>query len=81
MIGFVLFGVAMIRTATLPRWSGVLVAVGRSGPFVWFRDRSTRLNRRLADPDSRQRQSWPPARLGRLSALADTGRFRSASVR
>jgi hypothetical protein len=28
MIGYILFGVAMIRTATLPRWSGVLVAVG-----------------------------------------------------
>ena len=28
MIGYLLFGVAMIRTATLPRWSGVLVAVG-----------------------------------------------------
>ena len=28
MIGYVLFGVAKIRTAALPRWSGVLVAVG-----------------------------------------------------
>ena len=28
MIGYVLFGVAMIRTATLPRWAGILVAVG-----------------------------------------------------
>ena len=28
MIGYILFGIAMIRTATLPRWSGVLVAVG-----------------------------------------------------
>jgi hypothetical protein len=28
MIGYALFGIAMIRTATLPRWSGVLVAVG-----------------------------------------------------
>jgi len=28
MIGFALLGVAMIKTATLPRWSGVLVAVG-----------------------------------------------------
>jgi hypothetical protein len=27
MIGYVLFGVAMIRTAALPRWSGLLVAV------------------------------------------------------
>ena len=28
MIGYILFGVAMIRTATLPRWAGILVAVG-----------------------------------------------------
>jgi hypothetical protein len=28
MVGYILFGIAMIRTATLPRWSGVLVAVG-----------------------------------------------------
>jgi hypothetical protein len=28
MIGYVLFGVAMIRTAALTRWSGLLVAVG-----------------------------------------------------
>ena len=28
MIGYILFGVAMIRTTTLPRWAGILVAVG-----------------------------------------------------
>ena len=28
MIGYVLFGVAMTKTASLPRWSGVCVAVG-----------------------------------------------------
>jgi hypothetical protein len=28
MIGYILFGIAMIRTATLSRWAGVLVAVG-----------------------------------------------------
>lgn len=28
MIGYILFGIAMIRTATMPRCSGVLVAVG-----------------------------------------------------
>jgi hypothetical protein len=34
MVGYILFGIAMIRTATLPRWSGVLVAVGgRSDRF------------------------------------------------
>ena len=34
MIGYVLFGIAMIRTATLPRWSGVLVAVALR-PIYW----------------------------------------------
>ena len=28
IIGYILFGIAMTKTATLPRWSGVLVAVG-----------------------------------------------------
>jgi hypothetical protein len=28
VIGYVALGIAMIRTATLPRWAGVLVAVG-----------------------------------------------------
>jgi hypothetical protein len=27
MIGYIMFGIAMIRTGTLPRWFGVLVAV------------------------------------------------------
>jgi hypothetical protein len=36
MIGYVLFGVAMIRTATLPRWSGVLVAVGAPAHLLGF---------------------------------------------
>jgi hypothetical protein len=36
MIGYVLFGVAMIRTATLPRWSGVLVAVGAPAHLIGF---------------------------------------------
>ena len=34
MIGYVLFGVAMIRTATLPRWAGILVAVGASAHLL-----------------------------------------------
>ncbi len=37
MIGYVLFGVAMIRTATLPRWSGVLIAVGAPAHLHGFR--------------------------------------------
>jgi hypothetical protein len=36
MIGYVLFGVAMIKTATLPRWSGVLVAVGAPAHLLGF---------------------------------------------
>ena len=36
MIGYVLFGVAMIRAATLPRWAGVLVAVGAPAHLLGF---------------------------------------------
>ena len=36
MIGYVLFGIAMIRTAALSRWSGVLVAVGAPAHLLGF---------------------------------------------
>src|SRR4029453_7632005 len=36
MIGYTLFGVAMIRTATLPRWARVLVAVGALTHLLGF---------------------------------------------
>jgi hypothetical protein len=36
MIGYILFGIAMIRTATLPHWSGVLVAVGAPAHLLGF---------------------------------------------
>jgi hypothetical protein len=36
MIGYILFGIAMIRTATMPRWSGVLVAVGAPAHLLGF---------------------------------------------
>ena len=36
MIGYVLLGVAMNRTAALPRWSGVLVAVGAPAHLLGF---------------------------------------------
>src|SRR5215207_7608118 len=36
MIGYVLFGVAMIRTVTLPRSAGILVAVGAPAHLVGF---------------------------------------------
>ena len=50
MIGYLLFGVAMIRTATLPRWSASRCC-GRSRSLARFRDSSARLDRRLADRD------------------------------
>ena len=36
MIGYALFGVAMIRTAALHRWSGLLVAVGAPAHLLGF---------------------------------------------
>jgi hypothetical protein len=36
MISYALFGIAMIRTATLPHWSGVLVAVGAPAHLLGF---------------------------------------------
>src|SRR4249920_2537382 len=36
MIGYILFGIAMIRTPTLPRWAGVLVAVGAPAHLIGF---------------------------------------------
>src|SRR5215213_7368240 len=36
MIGYILFGIAMIRTVALPRWSGVLVAVGAPAHLLGF---------------------------------------------
>ena len=36
MIGYLLFGIAMAKTATLPRLSGVLVAVGAPAHLLGF---------------------------------------------
>ena len=36
MVGYVLFGIAMIRTAGLPRLSGILVAVGAPAHLIGF---------------------------------------------
>jgi hypothetical protein len=36
VVGFVLFGMAMVKTATLPRASGMLVAVGAPAQVVGF---------------------------------------------
>ena len=80
-IGYALFGVAMIRTATPPRWAGVLVAVGASNPLAGFRDSSAGLDRRVADRDLGQCESWRRPRLARLPAVARACRFGCASFR
>jgi hypothetical protein len=36
MIGYVLLGIATMRTATLPHWSGVLVALGAPAHLLRF---------------------------------------------
>jgi hypothetical protein len=36
MIGYVLLGIATMRTATLPHWSGVLVALGAPTHLLGF---------------------------------------------
>jgi hypothetical protein len=36
MIGYILLGIAMIRTGTFPRWSGVLIAVGAPAHLLGF---------------------------------------------
>jgi hypothetical protein len=74
MIGYVLFGVAMIKTAALPRWAGVLVAVGAPAHLLSF-----------GIAQLVTTAAWPiailgsvcrrRARLGGLSALAETDGF------
>ena len=81
LIGYVLLGIAMLRTATLPRWSGVLVAMGAPAHLLRFG---------IAQLVSTS--AWPiailgsvslgrRARLGRLSALARTSQFRLRSFK
>ena len=79
--GYIMLGVAMIRTATLPRWSGVLVAVGAPAHLLGFG--IAQLVTTAAWPIAilRQRVSRRRARLGRLSALADTDHFGRACFR
>ena len=36
MVGYLLLGIAMIRSSALPRWSGVLVAVGAPAHLLGF---------------------------------------------
>jgi hypothetical protein len=79
MIGYIMLGVAMIRTATLPRWSGVLVALGAPAHLLSFGIAQLVTTATWPDRDSRQCESRRRARLGRLSALADTDRFGRAS--
>ena len=51
IIGYVLFGVAMIRTAALPRWSGLLVAVGAPAHPLGFGIAQLVSTNRMADRD------------------------------
>jgi hypothetical protein len=62
MIGYVLFGIAMMRAATLPRWSGVLVAVGAPAHLLGFG---------IAQLVSTA--AWPMAILGSVSLGAGLG--------
>ena len=59
MVGYVLFGIAMIKTASLPRLAGILVAVGAPSPSDRLRRGPTRLPRPVAD---RRRRQHPPGR-------------------
>ena len=77
MIGYVLFGVAMIRTVTLARCRRAR-RDGRSGPAAGFRVSSADLDRRLADRDLGQCESWRRPGLAGLSVVAHTGNFRCA---
>jgi hypothetical protein len=62
MIGYILFGIAMIRTGTLPRWAGVLVAVGAPAHLLGFG---------IAQLVSTA--AWPIAILGSVSLGAGLG--------
>ncbi len=62
MIGYVIFGSTMIRTGTLPRWSGVLVTVGAPAHLLGFG---------IAQLVSTA--AWPIAILGSLSLGAWLG--------
>jgi hypothetical protein len=75
MIGYLLFGVAMIRTVTPPRWAGVLVAVGAPAHLLGFG--IAQLVTTAAWPIAilGQRVSRRRARLGGLSALPDADRL------
>jgi len=77
MIGYILFGVAMIRTATLPRWSGVLVA---AGAFARFRDSPAGLDR-MADRNLGLCESRRRPGLAWLPAMAQTRRLEFLSAK
>jgi hypothetical protein len=81
MIGYVLFGVAMIRTAMLLRWAGILVAVGAPAHLLGFGIAQLVSTAAWPDRDLGQCESRRRPRLARLSALAHTGRFGCACFR
>ena len=79
MVGYILFGIAMIRTAGLPRLSGILVAVGAPAHLIGFGARSAGHTRPVADRHRRRREPGRRPRLARLSAVAGFGSSTSAT--
>jgi hypothetical protein len=80
MIGSVLFGIAMIRTVTLPRWYGILWPWALQ-PIYWVSGYPSW----FPTPPGLSR-SWAvwvsvPASRGAASAMAHAGRFGSAHFR
>ena len=78
MIGYVLFGVALIRTVTLRHWSGV--CSGAPDHLAGF-SIAQRLDRRVASTDRGQRSlgaglAWPDYRLWHTPAASDVLVFR-----
>ena len=80
MIGYVLFGVAMIRTPTLPRWAQSWLLWALRSILLGFGGRSG-FYRRVADRDLGQRESRRRSGLVGLSAVAHTCRFGCVAFR
>ena len=70
MIGYAFFGVAMIRTATLPRCSGVLVALGAPAHLLSFGIAQVVSTAALAFAILEQCESWRRPGLALLLAVA-----------
>jgi hypothetical protein len=72
MVGYALFGIAMISTATLPRWSGRARCSWRSCPSDRVRHFPACLNGRMGGRRPRGRESWSGPWLAGLSPMAHT---------